>query len=136
MLKEYPFEEVNLIKISYNHDEFLEVTKGLERELEGGFRCLKCFRLRLESAFKYALKEKFDYITTTLTISPYKNAKLINEIGKEFEEKYNVKYLFSDFKKKEGYKRSIKLSEDLNLYRQDYCGCEFSLKKKGIEDED
>lgn len=132
LINDYPFSNVNLVKTVYNHDEFLNFAKNLEKDKEGGSRCVKCYRLRLESAFKYALKEGFDYITTTLTISPYKSAIVINNIGKEFEEKYNVKYLYSDFKKKDGYKRSIELSKKFNLYRQDYCGCEYSLKE-GIE---
>lgn len=131
LIKEYP---VSVIKIDYDHNEFLVVTKGLERYSEGSLRCISCFKLRLESAFKYALKEEFDYITTTLTISPYKNANIINEIGRDFEKKFNVRYLYSDFKKKDGYKKSIELSKKFGLYRQDYCGCEFSIRKKELDE--
>ena len=119
----YPVKVVNK---EYNHEEFLEIAKGLEQEPEKGSRCLKCYRLRLEESFKYAKENSFDYITTTLTLSPHKNSKVINEIGKELEDKYQFPYLYSDFKKRDGYKRSIELSKEYHLYRQDYCGCEFS----------
>ena len=119
----------NLVKIldcDYNADEFFTVAKGLEKEPEGGKRCEKCFDLRLDFTAKTAKENKFDYFATTLTISPLKNANLINQIGESLAEKYNVKYLSSDFKKKEGYKRSIILSKEYNLYRQNYCGCIYS----------
>jgi hypothetical protein len=119
---------IHLVSQKYNHDEFIHIAKGLEQEPERGKRCLKCYRLRLEESFKYAKEHGFDYITTTLTLSPYKNSVVINEIGKELEEKYNFKYLYSDFKKRDGYKRSIVLSHKYHLYRQNYCGCEFSKK--------
>ena len=123
----YPVKVVNK---EYHHEEFLEMAKGLEQEPEKGSRCLKCYRLRLEESFKYAKENNFDYITTTLTLSPYKNSKVINEIGEELEEKYQFPYLYSDFKKRDGYKRSIELSKEYHLYRQDYCGCEFSKARK------
>ena len=107
--------------------------KGLEQEKEGGGRCYKCYKLRLEKACLYAKQNNYDYFTTTLTISPLKNSKVLNEIGHELEEKYDIPYLYSDFKKREGYKRSIVLSHQYNLYRQDYCGCEFS-KRGGINE--
>ncbi len=121
---------VKVVSKEYNHEEFLEMAKGLEQEPEKGSRCLKCYRLRLEESFNYAKENNFDYITTTLTLSPYKNSKVINEIGKELEEKYQFPYLYSDFKKRDGYKRSIELSKEYHLYRQDYCGCEFSIARK------
>ena len=121
---------VKVVSKEYNHEEFLEMAKGLEQEPEKGSRCLKCYRLRLEESFNYAKENNFDYITTTLTLSPYKNSKVINEIGKELEEKYQFPYLYSDFKKRDGYKRSIELSKEYHLYRQDYCGCEFSKARK------
>jgi len=121
---------VTVVNKEYNHEEFLEMAKGLEQEPEKGSRCLKCYRLRLEESFKYAKENSFDYITTTLTLSPYKNSKVINEIGEELEEKYQFPYLYSDFKKRDGYKRSIELSKEYHLYRQDYCGCEFSKARK------
>lgn len=119
---------VKVISLGYNHDEYLQTVLGLEEEKEGGSRCLKCYRLRLEKTFEYAKQYNFDYVTTTLTISPLKNSQVINKIGSELEDIYHINYLYSDFKKKEGYKRSIVLSHEYNLYRQDYCGCEFSKR--------
>lgn len=119
---------VKVISLGYNHDEYLQTVLGLEHEKEGGSRCLKCYRLRLEKTFEYAKQYNFDYVTTTLTISPLKNSQVINKIGSELENIYHINYLYSDFKKKEGYKRSIVLSHEYNLYRQDYCGCEFSKR--------
>ena len=119
---------VKVISLGYNHDEYLQTVLGLEEEKEGGSRCLKCYRLRIEKTFEYAKKYNFDYVTTTLTISPLKNSQVINKIGSELENIYHINYLYSDFKKKEGYKRSIVLSHEYNLYRQDYCGCEFSKR--------
>lgn len=119
---------VKVISLGYNHDEYLQTVLGLEKEKEGGSRCLKCYRLRLEKTFEYAKQYNFDYVTTTLTISPLKNSQVINKIGSELENIYHINYLYSDFKKKEGYKRSIVLSHEYNLYRQDYCGCEFSKR--------
>ncbi len=121
---------VTVVNREYHHEEFLDIAKGLEQEPEKGSRCLKCYRLRLEESFKYAKENSFDYITTTLTLSPHKNSKLINGIGQELEEKYQFPYLYSDFKKRDGYKRSIELSNEYHLYRQDYCGCEFSKARK------
>lgn len=119
---------VKVISLGYNHDEYLQTVLGLEQEKEGGSRCLKCYRLRIEKTFEYAKQYNFDYVTTTLTISPLKNSQVINKIGSELENIYHINYLYSDFKKKEGYKRSIVLSHEYNLYRQDYCGCEFSKR--------
>ena len=119
---------VKVISLGYNHDEYLQTVLGLEEEKEGGSRCLKCYRLRIEKTFEYAKQYNFDYVTTTLTISPLKNSQVINKIGSELENIYHINYLYSDFKKKEGYKRSIELSKIYNLYRQDYCGCEFSKR--------
>ncbi len=119
---------VKVISLGYNHDEYLQIVLGLEEEKEGGSRCLKCYRLRIEKTFEYAKQYNFDYVTTTLTISPLKNSQVINKIGSELENIYHINYLYSDFKKKEGYKRSIVLSHEYNLYRQDYCGCEFSKR--------
>ena len=130
-VSEYPFnKDIPVIKAPYDNDRFVEMIKGLEEEKEGGARCFKCYRLRLEESCKYALENGFDYFTTTLSISPYKNSKVLNEIGHELSEIYGIKYLYSDFKKKNGYKRSIELSHEYNLYRQDYCGCKYSLKNK------
>lgn len=122
---------VNIVYGEYNPNDFYTAVKGLEKEPEGGKRCEKCFRLRLEASAKEAEKLGCDYFATTLTISPLKNAQLINTIGEEKGQKYGVKWLYSDFKKKEGYKRSIILSKKYELYRQNYCGCIFS--KKAVE---
>lgn len=124
---------VHLVNLGYLKEEYEEIIPGLENEPERGKRCLKCYRLRLEKSFQYAKEKHFDYITTTLTLSPHKNSQVINNIGKELEDLYQFPYLYSDFKKREGYKRSITLSHEYHLYRQDYCGCRFS-KKKGQEE--
>ncbi len=124
---------VKIIEGDYNPREFFDAVKGLEDEPEGGRRCEKCFRLRLESAAKIAKAGCFDYFTTTLSISPLKNAALLNSIGAEMSQKYGVNWLFSDFKKREGYKRSIVLSKEYNLYRQNYCGCVFSKNGAACE---
>ena len=131
-VSEYPFENSvkEVVNGEYNNELFEETIKGLENEKEGGVRCFKCYRLRLEESAKYAKDNGFDFFTTTLTISPYKNANKLNEIGDELSKIYGVKYLFSDFKKKNGYKRSIELSHEYNLYRQDYCGCTYSVRNK------
>lgn len=126
MVTKYP---VTVIDGDYNSKDFFDVCKGLENEKEGGKRCEKCFQLRLQSTAKLAKKENFDFFATTLTISPLKNAELINSIGEEIARLCNVKYLCSDFKKKNGYKRSIELSKQYSLYRQNYCGCIFSKKE-------
>ena len=123
------FDKIILIKGDYNFEKFFEISQGLEHEPEGGKRCRRCYLTRLEETAKMAKKNNYDYFTTTLTISPYKNAILINQIGQELEKKYGVKYLYSDFKKKEGYKKSIEMSKKYNLYRQNYCGCIFSQKQ-------
>lgn len=130
-LKEYPSKnKLDIMNIDYDYNDFLSIAKGLEQEKEGGRRCHKCYLLRLEKTAQIAKKHHFDYFGTTLTVSPYKNSKVLNEIGKVLQEKYNVAYLFSDFKKKEGYKRSIELSKQYHLYRQDYCGCIYSKKER------
>ena len=105
---------------------FYEAVKGLEKEPEGGARCTECFKLRLEESAKLAKEGNYDYFTTTLTISPLKDAERLNRIGEEMGEKYGVKFLNSDFKKKNGYKRSTELSKEHDLYRQNYCGCVYS----------
>ena len=121
---------VSITDSVYDPREFLDAVRGLEREPEGGKRCEKCFRLRLEASAKKAKELGMDCLTTTLTISPLKNAALLNEIGFELGEKYGVMWLPSDFKKREGYKRSIVLSREYDLYRQNYCGCAFSKNNK------
>ncbi len=135
-LKEFPSKnKLDILDIDYDYNDFLSIAKGLEQEKEGGRRCHKCYLLRLEKTAQIAKKHHFDYFGTTLTVSPYKNSKVLNEIGKVLQEKYNVAYLFSDFKKKEGYKRSIELSKIYHLYRQDYCGCIYSKKERDEKNE-
>ncbi|MFW2488222.1 epoxyqueuosine reductase QueH [Clostridium chromiireducens] len=122
--------EIMFIEGRYDTESFYMISKGLEQEKEGGARCFKCYELRLKEAALIASEKSYDYFTTTLSISPHKNAQKLNEIGKILSEEYGVKYLYSDFKKKEGYKRSIELSKEYNLYRQDYCGCVFSYNER------
>ncbi len=117
---------VNFIEGRYEPEKFYEMAKGLENEPERGARCLKCYRMRLEESALIAKKNNFDYFTTTLSISPQKDSIVLNSVGKEISEKYDIPYLFSDFKKKGGYKRSIELSAQFHLYRQNFCGCIFS----------
>lgn len=126
-LIESAFPEAELLDADYDHDAFLRAAAGLEGEREGGARCEKCFRLRLERAAREAKAGGFDLFATTLTVSPHKNAPLINAIGLEEGEKAGVEFLPSDFKKRDGYLHSVRLSEKYALYRQNYCGCEFSL---------
>ena len=119
---------IDIMDCDYDNDIYEEKVKGLENEPERGNRCTVCFKLRLEKTAVNAKKLDYDYFGTTLTLSPYKNADLINKIGLDLEKKYNIKYLVSDFKKKDGYKRSIELSKKYDLYRQNYCGCKYSKR--------
>ncbi len=121
---------INIIEGDYIVSDYLNAVKGLEKCPEGGDRCTKCFELRLEESAKIAREKGFDFFTTTLTISPLKDAERLNAIGMAMGDKYNVSWLPSDFKKKEGYKRSIELSHMFGLYRQDFCGCEFSRAER------
>lgn len=121
---------IKLVCGEYDYNDFLKIAKGYENVPEGGERCFRCYRMRLESTAKLAKKQGFDYFCTTLSISPLKNSQKINEIGYEVAEKYGIKWLPSDFKKKEGYKRSIELSREYQLYRQNFCGCVFSKENK------
>lgn len=118
--------KISLICGDYNYDEFLNIARGYESVPEGGERCFRCYRMRLEKTAELAKQKGFDYFCTTLSISPLKNSQKINEIGFDVAEKYGVKWLPSDFKKREGYKRSIELSREYDLYRQNFCGCVFS----------
>ena len=124
------FKGVKIIDCDYDNDIYNEVIKGLENEPERGSRCTKCFYLRLDKTGEIAKKNNFEYFGTTLTVSPYKNAKLLNEIGEDISKKYDIKWLYSDFKKDDGYKKSIELSKKYDLYRQDYCGCIYSKRDK------
>lgn len=119
---------VSFLAGEYDKEKFYEMAAGMEDLKEGGARCMKCYELRLSEAARQAVAGGFEYFTTTLSISPMKNAQKLNEIGLRVGEEYGVKYLVSDFKKKNGYKRSIELSKEYGLYRQDYCGCEFSMR--------
>lgn len=129
----HPKYPVTLQEGRYEPKEFFEMAKGLEQEPERGKRCYKCYELRLEETAKIAEELHFPYFCTTLTLSPHKRSDWINEIGEKLDQKYNASYLYSDFKKREGYKRSIELSKEYNLYRQDYCGCIFSIRDKESE---
>jgi len=120
---------VKFLEGKYDPERFFDIAKGLEAVREGGERCFKCYRLRLAETADIAKKQGFDYFTTTLSISPLKNAQKLNEIGAEEAKRVGIPYLFSDFKKREGYKRSIQLSAQYGLYRQNYCGCIFSKKE-------
>lgn len=121
-------DEIELVEGEYDHDRFLEIEVPYADMKEGTERCFTCYEMRLEEAAKYASEKGFDYFTTTLSVSPHKNAEKLNEAGKRLASKYNVKYLFSDFKKKDGFKRSVELSQKYGFYRQNYCGCEVSKK--------
>lgn len=136
LISQMPFKNsVTLVEGDYNYDDFLEIAKGLENVPEGGERCFRCYKMRLESTARLAKEQGFDYFCTTLSISPLKNSQKINELGFEIEEKYGVKWLPSDFKKREGYKRSIQLSKEYSLYRQNFCGCVFSKNQQGESNE-
>lgn len=129
LISEMPHHHpISLIVGDYVPERFAELAKGHENDSEGGERCFACYHLRLEEAARAAADGDYDYFTTTLSISPLKNAAKLNEIGKELADEYGVPYLFSDFKKREGYKRSCQLSAEYDLYRQDYCGCIYSKR--------
>lgn len=119
---------ISFIAGNYDKDRFYEMAEGLEQLKEGGERCFRCYELRLRESARLAREVGFDYFATTLSISPLKNAAKLNEIGTRLAEEYGVSYLPSDFKKKNGYKRSIELSAEYGLYRQDYCGCVYSKR--------
>lgn len=132
--------KLDFIDCDYDNEKYNELVKGYEMCPEKGERCTICFNLRIEKTAKVAKENDYDYFCTTLSVSPYKNAELINEIGEKMENKYGVKWLHSDFKKENGYKHSIELSHKYGLYRQDYCGCVYSKRdeilrksKKGNE---
>lgn len=124
---------VSFLEGKYDTERFYEMARGMEQIPEGGERCFRCYRLRLEEAAQKAKELEFDFFTTTLSISPLKNSQKLNEIGKELEEKYQVRYLYSDFKKKNGYKRSTEISREYQMYRQYYCGCVYSKQQRDRE---
>lgn len=131
LLKELPLaHSVIPIAGTYESERFLMTVQGMEEEKEGGKRCEACFRLRLEEAAQKAIDLDCDWFTTTLTISPHKNAEQINTIGETIADAYGVRFLPCDFKKKDGYKQSLALSKEYDLYRQSYCGCPFSVSKE------
>lgn len=123
---------VSFLAGKYEKEKFYAMASGMEDLKEGGARCMKCYELRLRETAVQAAAGGFDFFTTTLSISPMKNAQKLNEIGNRIGVEYGVRYLVSDFKKKNGYKRSIELSKEYSLYRQDYCGCEFSMRERKI----
>lgn len=129
-LKSVYGDTISLVYDDYESQQFLNAVKGYENEPEGGKRCQICYALRLDKTANYAKTNGYDYFTTTLSVSPHKNAEWLNKIGENLSNKYNVNYLYADFKKQGGYLRSIELSKQNNLYRQNYCGCEFSKTQK------
>lgn len=126
---------IDFVEGDFDKDRFYTAVKGLEQLPEGGERCFVCYELRLREAAKYAKARNMDYFCTTLSISPLKNAEKLNEIGQWLGEEYGISYLPSDFKKKNGYKRSVELSRAYGMYRQDYCGCVFSMRERTAQTE-
>ena len=124
---------IDIVEGDYEPERFYEMARGMEEEKEGGERCFRCYELRLREAAETAKSLGMDYFTTTLSISPLKNAEKLNEIGDALAEEYGVAYLNSDFKKKNGYKRSVELSEQYGMYRQYYCGCVFSKRERDAQ---
>lgn len=127
--------KVDYLDCDYDPETFEVISKGMENEPEGGKRCSRCYFLRLEKTAVLAKENNYDFFATTLTVSPYKNSQKLNNMGNLLQNKYKVKYLFSDFKKNNGYKRSIELSKLYNLYRQDYCGCIYSKEERNRKNE-
>ena len=136
LIAQLPAEHpISFLDGPYEPERFYEMARGLEQIPEGGERCFKCYRLRLSETAEMARAGKYDYFTTTLSISPLKNAEKLNEIGGQLAKDYGVDYLYSDFKKRNGYKRSTELSREYGLYRQDYCGCVFSMRERRAQQE-
>ena len=130
-IERHPWQNpVSFVGEEYRKEDFEKIAKGKENCKEGGEPCLACYRLRLEEAAKYARNNGFDFFTTTLTVSPLKNAAVLNRIGFELQEEYGVKFLPTDFKKRGGYQRSVVISKEYEMYRQEYCGCEYSKKER------
>lgn len=124
------YPHISVVEVGYENEKFCQIASGLEGLAEGGERCKKCYRLRLEKSAEFAKQNGFDFFTTTLTVSPYKNSLVLNQIGEDIGKQFGVEYLTSDFKKNDGYKRSIELSKQYGLYRQDYCGCQYSKQAR------
>ena len=131
-VQEAGYAGIRVAELPYEPEEFYRAVQGLENEPERGARCTVCYRLRLEAAARYAAAHGFAWFTTTLTISPVKDPVRLNEIGAEMAARYGVRYLPSEFRKRDGYKRSLALSAEYGLYRQDYCGCVFSTRERGV----
>lgn len=130
-IKSFPSKnQISFLDCDYENEKFKVMAKGLENMPEGGERCHKCYTLRMEKTAILAKENNFDYFCTTLSVSPFKNSRVLNEIGNMLEKKYDIKYLYSDFKKEDGYKKSIEYSKKYNLYRQNYCGCIYSKENK------
>ncbi len=130
-IKSFPSKnQISFLDCDYENEKFKNIAKGLENIPEGGERCHKCYTLRMEKTAILAKENNFDYFCTTLSVSPFKNSRVLNEIGNMLEKKYDIKYLYSDFKKEDGYKKSIEYSKEYNLYRQNYCGCIYSKENK------
>ncbi len=130
-IKSFPSKnQISFLDCDYENEKFKIIAKGLENIPEGGKRCHKCYTLRIEKTAILAKENNFDYFCTTLSVSPFKNSRVLNEIGNMLEKKYDIKYLYSDFKKEDGYKKSIEYSKKYNLYRQNYCGCIYSKENK------
>lgn len=121
---------ISFVEGAFEKERFYTMARGMEDLPEGGERCFRCYEMRLREAAEYAKRLKMDYFTTTLSISPMKNAAKLNEIGAKLQEEYQIPYLFSDFKKKNGFQRSVELSNAYGMYRQDYCGCIFSMRER------
>ena len=135
-IKEFkPINNLDFMDCDYDNASFERMTEGLEKEPEGGKRCHKCYELRLKKTANIAKEKGYDFFGTTLTVSPYKNSQIINEIGQKISKETNVEFLYSDFKKEDGYKKSIELSKEYNLYRQNYCGCHYSKDNVIIKEE-
>lgn len=133
-IQQFPAKHpIHFVEGCYDTERFYEMAKGMEQLKEGGERCFACYELRLREAGEYARANAFDFFTTTLSISPLKNANKLNEIGARLEEEYGIAYLYSDFKKQNGYKRSTEISNEYDMYRQYYCGCVFSKKQRDEE---
>lgn len=133
-IKEFPAKNpISFIEGDYDTKRFYDMARGLEKVKEGGERCLKCYEMRLRESAEIAKEKSFDYFTTTLSISPMKKSAVLNQIGEKIQNEVGVSYLFSDFKKKNGYKRSTELSNEYNMYRQYYCGCVFSKRQRDEE---
>ena len=133
-IEQFPAKHpIHFVEGAYDTEKFYYMAKGMEQLKEGGERCFACYEMRLRESFEYAKDKGFDFVTTTLSISPLKNADKLNEIGAKLEEEYGISYLYSDFKKQNGYKRSTEISNEYDMYRQYYCGCVFSKKQRDEE---